>query len=130
MSTRTGIHPQVVINAASMAANITSTPTILQSLTGCSYAFSWTGTAPVGTLSIQVSNDYAIGQTGQVSNAGTWTTLVLNVGGTPSTTVAVSGTPGTAFIDVDSTMAYAIRSIYTATIGTGSLTATFVGKVA
>lgn len=129
MSTRTNLRPYVVINGASMAGNLTSIPTIMQSLTGVSYAVSWTGTSPVGTLSVQVSNDYSLNQNGSVNNTGTWTTLELDLAGTPATTIPVSGNTGNGFIDIDITMAYAIRLIYTAGSGTGSLTAIINGKV-
>ena len=129
MSTRVNLRPTTVISAGSMAGNLTSNPTILQSLTKIMYTFSWTGSSPVGTLSIQVSNDYALNAAGGVANSGTWTTVELSVGGTPSTTVSVSGNTGTAAIDVDAIAAYAIRAIYTAGSGTGSLTCIVNGKV-
>ena len=129
MSTRTSLRPVTVINGASMASNITSSPTILQSISGVSYALSWTGSSPVGTASVQVSNDYALNPNGGVENAGTWTTITLMVSGSPATTVPISGNTGNGFIDVDKTMAYAIRLIYTAGSGSGSLTAVINGKV-
>lgn len=130
MSTRTTLRPAVVISAGNMAGNITSLPTVLQSITGVSYAVSWSGTAPVGTLSVQVSNDYSINPEGNVNNAGTWTTIELNVNGSPASSIPVSGNTGTGFIDIDITMAYAIRLIYTATSGTGAINAIINGKVA
>jgi len=138
MSTRTGLHPQIVIpspqgspaNGASMAANITSAPTILQSLTGISYSLSWTGSSPVGTASVQVSNDFSLNPNGTVNNAGTWTTLELQVNGSPVSSIPVSGNTGTAFIDIQKTMAYAIQLVYTAASGTGTLQAICVAKVA
>lgn len=129
MSSRTNLRPEPVMNASSMAADITSTPTILQSLTGVGYAVSWTGSTPIGTLSVQASNDYSLYPNGTVNNSGTWTTIYLNVNGTPSTTIAVSGNTGNGFIDIDKTMAYAIRLIYTRSSGTGSMTAVVNCKV-
>lgn len=129
MSTRTNLRPQPVIVAGSMAGNLTSAVTILQSLSQCSYSLSWTGTSPVGTCSVQVSNDYAQNAVGGVANAGAWTTITLNQSGTPSTTIAISGNTGNGFIDINDTAAYAIRLIYTAGSGTGTLNATFNGKV-
>jgi hypothetical protein len=112
-----------------MAANITSSVTVLQSITGVSYALSWAGTSPVGTVSVQVSNDYSLEPTGAVNNSGTWTTVELNVAGVPSTTIAITGNTGTVFIDIERIMAYAIRLIYTAGSGTGTLQAVINGKV-
>jgi hypothetical protein len=129
MSTRTALRPQVVINAGDMSGNLTSTPTILSSMSMASYSLSWIGTAPVGTASVQVSNDYSLNAAGQVENGGTWTTLVLSVNGSPSTTVPVSGASGSAFIDINQTAAYAVRLVYTSASGSGALTATIAGKV-
>ena len=129
MSTRTNLRPQPVITAGDMSTTLTSKPTILQSLSGCSYGYSWTGTSPVGALSVQVSDDYALEPTGTVLNAGTWTTLIVSQNGTPTSSVPISGNTGTAFIDITKTMAYAIRTIYTPVSGTGSLNATVNGKV-
>ena len=129
MSTRTNMRPQPVIINGSMAGNLTSTPTILQSLTLVSYSLSWSGTSPVGTVSVQVSNDYALNSNGSVQNAGTWNTLTLQYNGGATTTIPVSGNTGTGFVDVSGTGAYAIRLIYTAASGTGTLQATINGKV-
>ncbi len=129
MSTRTNLRPQVVINAGSMAGNLTSLPTVLQSLTGVGYSLVWTGTTPVGTVSVQVSNDYALNPNGTVANAGTWTTVTLQVSGSFVTTVPISGNTGNGFINLQELNAYAIRLIYTAGSGTGSLTVIFNGKV-
>lgn len=129
MSTRTNLRPQAVITAGDMSGNLTSAPTILQSLTRLSYEAHWSGSTPVGTLSVQVSNDYSLNADGTVHNAGNWVTLVLNVNGSPSTTVPVSGNTGTDFIDIDGTAAYAARLIYTFGSGTGTMTATVNGKV-
>lgn len=129
MSTRTGLRPQKVITAGSMAGNLTSSPTILQSLTKASYALSWAGTTPVGTVSVQGSNDYALNPDGTVQNSGTWSTLTLQVSGYSTTTVAITGNTGSGIIDLVETAIYALRLIYTAGSGTGALTVYFNGKV-
>ena len=95
----------------------------------CGYGVSWTGTSPVGTLAVQVSNDYSLNAEGAVSNAGTWATLPFSVAGTIVTSLAVTGNTGSIYIDIDTISAYAIRLVYTATSGTGTLSATFNGKV-
>lgn len=130
MSTRTTLRPYVVINAQSMASNITSSVTVLESITAVSYQMTWSGTSPVGTVSVQMSDDYSLNVDGTVKNAGTWSTIYINVNGTPATTAAVSGNTGSGFIDIEKTAAYAIRLIYTAGSGTGTMTATICGKVA
>jgi len=129
MSTRTTLRPFSVITNGSMAGNLTSTPTILQSLSMLSYALQWSGTSPVGTVSVQVSNDYSLTPAGTVDNPGTWTTITLQVSGSAVTSIPVSGNTGTGFIDIESTAAYAARLVYTAGTGTGTLNAVVVGKV-
>ncbi len=129
MSTRTRLAPASVITNGDMsAASITSAATILSSMTCASYSLSWTGSTPVGTASVQVSNDYAINGN-IVLNAGTWTTIYLNVNGTPATTIAITGNTGNGFIDIEKTAAYAIRLVYTKGSGTGTLNAIITGKV-
>lgn len=137
MSTRNQLRPQIVIpspqgspvNGQSMATNITSAPTILGGMYSFTYSLSWTGTSPVGTVSVQASNDFALNAAGAVLTAGTWNTLTLSVNGTPATTIAITGNTGNGMIDVFATGAYAVRLIYTAASGAGSLTAIFNGKV-
>lgn len=129
MSTRPYLGPYSVITNGSMAGNLTSSVTLLQNLTKIAYQVSWSGTSPVGTLSVQASSDYALNPDGTVANSGTWTTLTLSVNGSPSSTVAVSGNTGSAFIDLTVTSAWALRLIYTSASGTGTLNAKINGKV-
>lgn len=129
MSTRTTLRPKLVIDSGDMASDITSQATILQSLTSGSYALSWTGTSPVGTLQFQVSDDYSLDPNGQVDNPGTWNTAPLSMSGTTVTAIPISGNTGNGYIDILGTGAYAARIVYTAASGTGTLNATVVGKV-
>ena len=117
-------------NGNSMAGNITSSPTIILDMYALSYAASWVGTSPVGTISVQGSNDFSVNAEGAIMNAGTWNTLTLNYGGSAVTSIPVSGNSGNGLIDVTATGIYAIRLMYTATSGTGNLTVTMVAKVA
>lgn len=130
MSSRPQLSPELVITNGNMAGNLISLPTIIQKLSMVSYSLSWTGSTPIGTASVQVSNDYSQNSDGSVRNAGTWTTIYLNVNGTPSQTIPITGNTGNGFIDVDQTAAYAMRLIYTAGSGTGTLNAVVAGKVA
>lgn len=130
MSTRTNFPPQKVITSGDMSATtITSSATILRSMSGCSYTFSWSGTSPVGTLSVEVSNDYSLNPDGSVNNAGTWNPLTLNVSGTFVASIPVSGNTGKGAINVSEIEFWAIRTVYTKASGTGTLTAWFMGKV-
>lgn len=106
-----------------MAANITSAVTIVQNLSMISYDISWSGTTPVGTMTVEVSNTYSVNPDGTVRTAGNWTTLTL------SSTTNVSGNNGNGFIDVDQTGAFAMRLKYTRTSGTGTMNATITAKV-
>jgi hypothetical protein len=129
MSSRPIISPFLVITNGNMSGNLISLVSVIQNTSMVSYAVSWTGTAPVGTLSVQVSNDYSQNADGTVRNPGTWATIVLNYGGVPTSAIPISGNSGNGFIDVDQIAAYAIRLIYTAASGTGTLQATINGKV-
>lgn len=124
MSSRPQFNPFPVITNGSMAGNIISAVTIVQKLSMISYDISWVGTAPVGAMSVQVSNSYSQNADGTVRNAGSWTTLVL------SAPAPVSGNTGNGFIDVDATGAFAIRLVYTRTSGTGVMNAIINAKVA
>lgn len=130
MSTRPHVGPELVINAQSMATSLESAPTIIQKISMPSYEVVWSaGSTPVGTVSVQVSNDYSLYPNGNVHNTGTWTTLWLQVGITTTQTIAISGNSGNGFIDVPITGAYAIRLIYTRTSGGGTMNVYFSAKV-
>lgn len=130
MSTRTTLRPATIINAQSMAADITSDPTVLNSISGVSYEASWSGTSPVGTLSAQVSNSYALSSTGAVINAGVWTTVALVLDtGLVATSVPVTGNTGSVVINLTGVQEYAIRLFYDAASGVGTMSAVICGKV-
>jgi hypothetical protein len=124
MSSRPQAAPFSVITNGDMSANIISKVTIIQKLSMIGYDISWTGAAPVGVMSVQVSNTYSENADGTVKTPGNWTTLTLS---SPTT---VSGATGNGFIDVDATGAYAMRLVYTRTSGTGTMNATITAKVA
>ena len=124
MASRPLLSPFSVISSGDMsAASIASAVTLLPQLSMVSYDVSWVGTAPVGVVTVEVSNTYKQSADGSVLNPGNWTTLVL------SAPTPVSGNSGNGFIDVDATAGYAIRLVYTRTSGTGTLNATVNGKV-
>lgn len=129
MSSRPNAKKSVITNGDMSAASITSAVTIIQDLCLISYGLSWSGSSPVGTAAVQVSNDYALNSDGSVNNAGTWTTLPFNISGVAVTALPVSGSTGTGFIDIDLTGAYAMRLVYTKGSGTGTLQAILNAKV-
>ena len=137
MSTRNSLGPQIVIpsaqgspaNSAAMAANIISAPTILKNLSLYSYSESWTGVAPVGVLSVEASNDCVILAAGGIAG-GTWNPKPLGLLGSTVFSIPISGNSGNGMIDILNTGINAVRLVYTATSGTGTLSATINGKVA
>ncbi len=121
----------VLVNGNMASASLTSSVTIILDLTQIGYSLSWSGSTPIGTVAVQVSNDYALSSDGRtVTNAGTWTAMTVNYAGNPVQSVPVTGNTGTGFIDIGSTGAYAIRLVYTKTSGTGTLQAIINAKVA
>lgn len=132
MSSRPLIKQYSVITDGDMSGSITSTPTLLPLLTlGC-YTYSWSGSTPVGSISVEISNDYIANQSpcGKKANAGTWTAVYFTVNGaTVANSVAVSGNTGTGVVEF-STGAAAIRTKYTAGSGTGTIQAVINCKVA
>lgn len=139
MSSRPQFSPYIVFpnanaspaNTNSLAASFTSEPTIVQKLSQISYECTWTGSA-TGSLSVQGSNDFSITPGGMnfVQNPGTWTSLILSYNGGDTTSIPISGPTGNGIIDIASTGLYAVRLIYTAGTGTGSMTVTINAKVA
>jgi len=129
MSDRPLIKQYASITNGNMSANITGLPSIILRLPMISYSFSWSGSSPVGTVSIQVSNDYSEDANGTVANAGTWNTVPVVYNGSSVTAVPLSGNTGNGFIDIDSLSGYAIRPIYTFTSGSGTLQAICEAKV-
>ncbi len=124
MASRPILSPFSVITNGNMAGSLTSAVTVIQNVSMVGYTISWAGSSPVGTMSVEVSNDYSQNADGTVRNAGHWVALTLS-GGT-----SVSGSTGTGFIDIDAVSAYAIRLIYTRSSGTGTMQAVINGKVA
>lgn len=124
MSIRPQSNPEVVINAQSMASSITSKASIISKLSMVNYAVTWSGTSPVGVVTIQASNDYSLNADGTVNNVGTWNTLPL------SATCNVSGNTGSGMVDIDQLAAHAVRLVYTAGSGVGTMTAIYTAKVA
>jgi hypothetical protein len=132
MASRPNIQSYQVITDGDMsAASITSSVSVIPQVTVGSYAFSWAGTSPVGYITVEVSNDYAPGGVdGKRFNAGTWTELYFTLNGSTVTNqLPVAGNTGTGFVEW-STAAYAIRTKFTKTSGTGTLQGYINAKVA
>lgn len=130
MSARPQILAYPVILAGDMSlTSVTSLVTVIPKISLVSYSYSWSGSSPVGTITIQVSNDYSLTATGAVNNAGTWTSIYFEQGGSLVNSISVSGDTGTAYADMGLISAYAIRTVYTKGSGTGTLQSYVNGKV-
>lgn len=57
MSRKNVMPSKVVIDAVSMAADITSTPTDVRGLDGITYRITWSGASPVGELRLQARQE-------------------------------------------------------------------------
>lgn len=124
MASRPILAPFSVIENESMAGNITSDVTVIQNTSMVAYQVTWSGTTPIGEMSVEVSNNYTQNADGTVRYAGDWATV-----GPFSDTLDVTGNTGTGFIDIEGISAYAIRLVYTRTSGTGTMNAIIAGKV-
>lgn len=130
MATRPQIRPYQVFATTSMAASRTSLVTIIEKVSMISYAYSWSaGSTPIGTITVEMSNDYALNPDGSVANSGTWSSVGFLYNGSFDSDISVSGNTGSAFLDI-STAAYAVRTIYTRSSGSGTLVCYINGKVA
>lgn len=132
MSDRPGALKQVITNGDMSAASVTSLVTLIPHISMLSYGYSWAGTTPIGVVSVEVSNDYKVGPNGAALNASTatWNTLTFLYNGALVTSIPVTGNTGNGQVDIFQTGAYAIRTKYTKTSGTGTIQATVNCKVA
>lgn len=126
MSSRNVLKPWRVINAVSMGASITSTPTNIQNLSDIAIQLNFTGT-PTGTFAIQGSNDFDATNMGgslpgATVNTGNWVPLDL------SSTPTASGAADVILINMNGLSFPWIRIVYTRTSGTGTLNAYLGGK--
>lgn len=107
-----------------MSSSIISDVTIIDNISVISYDISWSGTSPVGTMSVQVSNTYRENSNSTaVAIAGDWTSLPL------SSTPSIASNSGNGAIDIDVTGFNAIRLVYNFISGTGTMNAWLSAKV-
>lgn len=129
MSSRPQFNPYPAILDGDMSDDITSDVTVIQKLSMISYSLSWEGSTPIGSVSVEVSNDYSQNGDGSVRNAGTWNAVPLSSSGGISTSISITGNSGNGFIDIDVHAGYAMRLVYTRSSGTGTLQAIINAKV-
>lgn len=123
MSSRPQLTPHSVITNGDMSGNITSQVIIIQKLSMLSYSIAWTGTSPVGNITVEASNDYEQNVDGTVRNPGKWNPLPL------SAPTGVTGNSDNGFIDIFATSAFAVRLRYNRGSGTGVMQVVASGKV-
>lgn len=123
MASRPILAPFSVIEDGDMSGNIISDITVIQNTSMIAYEVSWSGTTPIGEMSVEVSNTYTQNADGSQRNPGEWTAIPM------SDTADVTGNTGTGFIEIEGLSAYAVRLVYTRTSGTGTMNAVIAGKV-
>jgi len=106
-----------MLNEADMSAPTTSNLTEVSNLDKASIHIVWSGTAPIGTLKVESTNDDA-------SNPlAVWREVLF------STAIEVTGDNGDHDLVFNELPFNAIRLVYTPTSGTGVLNATLSAKV-
>lgn len=124
MARKNVLLPHKILSNQSLAADFTSTPTVVAYADNCSYQINITTSDSQGTFSVEGSLDYAVDMTGNVTNAGNWVPLSL-AGGTPT----VTGADDQIIINLNQLPFYAIRLAYTSTVaGTGTCSAYVMTK--
>lgn len=109
-----------VITAGDVSGNITSTITNIQFLDNIGYQANMTGN-PTGTLSVEISADYAQDNNGNVTTAGNWIGLTSEA--------ITAGTPSIVYFDLNQLSAPWIRLSYAESGGTGTLNAFITAKM-
>lgn len=116
--------PHRLISATSMATSITSEQAIIEGTDIQAIEVEWTGTSPVGTVTVEVSSYDKKTQTNS-----TWKEIVFtNQTGTQVSTMAVSGNSGSHLLHILTLGVNAMRVKYNRTSGTGSLTVILSAK--
>lgn len=108
---RKSILSLVLFSAGDMSGNLTSSSISTKFLDNIGLLVEWTGSAPVGALTVEVQN----GQSG-------WSALDFG------SVITVSGASGNLNININETPFEALRVKYTRTSGTGALTVTLAAK--
>jgi hypothetical protein len=100
---------KLIVTTGDMSGNISSGPVDISTLSNYSVQFTWSGTSPIGDISVQISNDG------------------INFDNL-SSPVSISSNSGTKVIkDSESGYKY-IQAVYTFTSGVGSLNVILNGK--
>jgi hypothetical protein len=113
-----------LITGQSMAASFNGTPTNIQFFNDVGIQLAWTGSNPIGTIGVQVSNDY---DPHFPAGPATWTPIQSSPG-TPIT-VTPGGSAGNAYFNLDGLAAAYVQVTYTTAGGSsGALTSKLTAK--
>lgn len=107
-----------MFNAQSLASSATSAATNTEQLDKASIVVEWTGTAPVGVLTVE-GRSFQNSTNGPI--ASSWVTLDFD-------TIDITGASGSHQLLFNELPFSEIRLVYTRTSGTGSLTAILTAK--
>lgn len=118
MSRKSVVPGFAMINSGNLASNIESSVVSVKNLDNASIIVTWTGTSPVGVLTVQARNNGA----GEV-NPEDW--YDLDMGGT----INISGNSGNHQLVFNLLPFTDLRLVYTATSGSGTLNAVITSKV-
>jgi hypothetical protein len=103
--------PMFGVSGADMSANATSQITTIQFMDNIGILINWSGSSPVGTLFIEISNDNK-----------TFTALEFG------SSISISGNSGTHTVTINQAPFGYLRARYALTSGTGNLTAILSSK--
>lgn len=115
------LRPIAVINAAPLAATVTSSAVHIMYLDNVGVQFVWSGT-PTCTLNVLVSNQTTLGSNPPTPVSGSFTTLTLTGVTNPA------GSAGTFWIDLNQLGAEWVEVQYASCSGSGTLSAYLSAK--
>lgn len=115
------LNPFHFIVNQSMASTSTSGIVEIKEQDNIGIQLNWTG-APVGTFDVQISIDHAQDANGNVTVAGNWISLPLSPG------ISASGSPDSAYIDLNQQSASYVRVVYNRTSGSGTVNGFITAK--
>lgn len=120
MAKKSVIQPFKAIDAGDMAGDILGEFTCVKNQDNMSYQVKWSGTAPLGEILVEVTND----DLDNLNNIPTaqWTELDF---GTP---INIAANSGDHLLNINQNPGAYIRIRYARTSGDGSLTCTLVSK--
>jgi hypothetical protein len=113
-----------IVNGDMSQPSLTSQVVEIKNQDNVGIQLDWTG-SPTGTFAIQISSNHKQQQQGQdtdVTVPGSWTTLPLN----PA--ITATGSPDTAYVDLNQMSAMYVRVVYTMVSGSGTLNCVIVAK--